>query len=536
MQIMNLARYGYKKARFNYLHIIKIGEFIIMRSKIAVLLCSAMLLSLAAPFGVKAEEIVSTATSSDLLHNRIESYFTGLSEGDTLSEAELLEKKELASYLSEIIETEIEDTKSITSYGDPKNKYILGQVICSADNEENAKRVAAAYDGTLINYSYGVAVIALPRGITTAQALVAAADESTKLPAVWPNERYRAKDAESSDTSNEEIAQAAEDTTEVSDNVEPVAEEGEEAALDENASGEETMPEENPNKKNVLSRQWMHRVLGDEKAWENGFKGQNVKVAVIDTGIFEGHEDIAANVEQGRYFGDGFKGEKVQVDITGHGSHVAGIIAADDNDFMGTGVAPDSTVGSFLAFDLKGRGRASDIVRAVNAAVEDGSYNIINLSLGGYSYNGVFAKAIKNAYNNGVIVFAAAGNESSDEKHYPSDYEGAFSVASINKRGKASKFTNYGENIDFAFPGENIYSIDGKKSRRYVKLSGTSMATAVASGVAAIILSSDETLLKEKNPDTVDKVIKIMRDSALKTDTEELGSIVTYLPKALNIE
>lgn len=430
-------------------------------------------------------------TSTESYKERIISLFPGLSSGDYLSEEEICGKSVLRSYVDSILETDVRLNKSITNYNDIKDKYVLNEVICSVDSYESAYRVADAYGGSVKNFSYGVAVITLPEYASTAQALAAAAFDFTNLPPVWPNERY--------------YANIADET--------------------ENVSKKSAKPK----------RQWMHAVLGTYAAWENNLKGQGVNIAIIDTGIRENHVDISANCIGGRYFADGNVAEKNSIDVNGHGSHIAGIIAADDNKRLGTGIAPDAKVCGLCAFNSYGESTAADVIRAVNYAVVDDSFDIINLSLGGYSYNDVFAKAIKTAYEKGIIVFAAAGNEATSREHYPSDYEGAFSVASINRRGRASSFSNYGENIDFAFPGEEIYSIDYEKINGYKYASGTSMSTAVASGVAALIISSDHSIENKSGSERVDAVINIMKNTARKRHTTDLGSIVTYIPKALKL-
>lgn len=433
-------------------------------------------------------------TSYSAYRERLLTYFPGLEINDNLTKAEISEKEILSEHVSEIVGTKVSAGKSITSYGDPENGYVKGEIIIEAATKEEADRTAKAYGGKVKTISYGVAVISLPEDVTVAQALVAAADKETRLPAVWPNDIY-------------------------------------------SAAGEETIEEDVrlTNAKKIHKRQWMHKVLGTREAWKAGYKGQNVKVAVIDTGIRENHPDISANCLPGRKFTDEHMGDDFKKDMVGHGTHIAGIVCADDNKFLGTGVAPDAMVGSFCIFNDEKEGTLADVVRAINAVVEDGSYNIINLSLGGYNYNEILAKAVKRAYDDGIIVFAAAGNEASTSAHYPSDYEGAFSIASLNKKGAPSDYSNHGSNIDFSFPGEEIYSIDYKRKNAYAYESGTSMATAVASGVAAVIISSDERFINEKSADTVDEIISIMIKGSRKTDTEEWGAISTYLPKALSL-
>lgn len=416
--------------------------------------------------------------------------FPGLGDDYTFSAQQIADKQELSAHVGDIIS---QDFVRADRFPDAEGLYELGEVVYLADTETEATQIAEAFGGKLDSYSYGVAVISLPEKATVSMAVAAAADLDVKLPAVWPN-YYSYADEE----------------------VSPDAYYYDPSTKD-------------PGYKN----QWQHDYIGTRYAWSAGYKGQGVKVAVIDSGIQEDHEDIKAAA--GKNFCGGAAGTAYNVDNGSHGTHVAGIIGAvAENNKGGAGIAPQATVRSYCVMTKASGGKSgsgADIMRAVNAAVSDGN-DIINMSLGGPMYSGQYAQVIDNAYKKGVAVFAAAGNDDSDAYHFPAAYPGAISVAAVDENGARAYFSCFGSTIKLAFPGYRIYSTIPSG---YGYMNGTSQATPAAAGTAAVILSADESIRKKSGKARVDALLSKMRSSTTKSSGSGMGAGTTWLPGVLKI-
>jgi len=248
--------------------------------------------------------------------------------------------------------------------------------------------------------------------------------------------------------------------------------------------------------------QWHLSAVEVESAWSVS-QGENVTVAVIDTGIDTGHEDLSHAIADARtvvpssYYGVGktFEAEYEGVeDFLGHGTHVAGIIAAADNEIGCIGIAPKSNILSIKALEKsgsKGTGKSSWIASAIQMAIEE-SVDVINLSIGGTKIeDGLLQEAIQKANEAGIVVVSAAGNITGESQiFYPGAYEETIAVSALCKEGSGvsfdSGYSNYGDWIDISAPGTNIMStVPGG----YRAKTGTSMACPVVSGAAALILS-----------------------------------------------
>jgi serine protease len=249
-----------------------------------------------------------------------------------------------------------------------------------------------------------------------------------------------------------------------------------------------------------------------------------VTVAVIDTGIDFNHPDLKAQVLPPYNAVEPANATFTDV----HGTHVSGIIASTaDNGVGGHGISPKAKI---LPIDVfNGAWGASDyvIAEAILYAVEHGA-DVINMSLGGYFNSPVLEEAVQRAIDAGVTVVAAAGNESWDEYSIPASYEGVISVGATNDKNELAVFSNYGPSVDLVAPGEAIYNTVYdylKGGSAFEKLSGTSMASPVVAGVAA--------LLKSKYPDLKPYEVEAILERTA-TDLGEKGYDLKYANGLVN--
>ncbi len=220
------------------------------------------------------------------------------------------------------------------------------------------------------------------------------------------------------------------------------------------------------------------------------FTGKEIKVAVLDTGIDRYHPDL--NVVGGINFipsGRNIDPSKWD-DDNGHGTHVAGTIGALDNDIGVVGVAPGVSLYAVKVLDRRGSGSLTGVIDGIKWAADNGM-DIISMSLStDYDYQEL-EDACNYAFNMGVVIVAAAGNDGSSVD-YPAAYSSVIAVSATTSSDSLAYFSNRGAQIELSAPGVNIEStwVDGG----YNTISGTSMACPHVSGVAALVLEWDGTL------------------------------------------
>jgi thermitase len=272
----------------------------------------------------------------------------------------------------------------------------------------------------------------------------------------------------------------------------------------------DTFPTNAPDDSYYMSNQWglenagqiivgqvgkVNADINAETAWKVT-TGSAVKVAVLDTGIDGDHPDIASQI----LLQKDFTGSGSVNDFYGHGTHVSGILAAVTNNTLGiSGVCPDCKLLNGKVLNDNGSGANSWIANGIIWATDNGA-KVINMSLGGSQKSTTLENAVKYAWNHGVVVVAAAGNAGNPSKSYPGAYINAIAVASTNNLDKKSTFSSYGSWVDVAAPGENIYSTFPThtfylgtahgRSQNYDFGSGTSMATPMVAGTAALVWST----------------------------------------------
>jgi subtilisin len=211
-----------------------------------------------------------------------------------------------------------------------------------------------------------------------------------------------------------------------------------------------------------------------------------VKVAVVDTGIDTSHPDLSANLKGGM---SALINTKSYNDDNGHGTHVAGTIAAINNTIGVVGVAPAADLYAVKVLDRRGSGYLSDIIKGLEWAVAN-DMQVVNMSLGTSSYSSTFEAAVRQTVAAGVVVVAAAGNSGPGENtvNYPAKFEGVIAVSATDSSNTLASFSSRGPEVDLAAPGVSIYST--YKGQTYSTLSGTSMASPHLAGVAALVLTT----------------------------------------------
>lgn len=271
------------------------------------------------------------------------------------------------------------------------------------------------------------------------------------------------------------------------------------------------------------NQQWALPAIHAPEAWGNGARATGITVAVIDTGADYGHPDLANVLLPGcNYVGNmqptgPICGPTVANDDHGHGTHVAGIIAAQANNGIGiSGLAWGTRILPLKVLDSNGIGAWSEVADALHYAANQSGVRVINLSLGSDPYFSpmsgelrVLQAGIDAARSKGIVVVAAAGNDGVNLDRtpvYPAALPGVIAVAATAQGNTRASWSNYGSVIALAAPGVGIRSTFCAYNRAaracghdYTALSGTSMAAPHVAALAALVLTRYPGL----NPDGV---------------------------------
>ena len=228
---------------------------------------------------------------------------------------------------------------------------------------------------------------------------------------------------------------------------------------------------------------WGVKRIGGE-VYLNVKPRKRLRVAIMDTGIMTKHPDLKGNVAGGiNITGTGSD----ILDPNGHGTHVAGIIGALNNEIGIVGVMPEVDLYAVKVFDSRGDGSLSNIIRGLQWCINQG-IKVVNMSFGSATDNDTFREVFKAAERAGIIMVAAAGNDQTKHQiQYPAVYTETVAVSSLNELNSLSNFSSYGPEIDLIAPGEQILSTWNNGS--YKTLSGTSMAAPHVSGVILQVLN-----------------------------------------------
>lgn len=245
------------------------------------------------------------------------------------------------------------------------------------------------------------------------------------------------------------------------------------------------------------------KIIHVEEVWEQGYTGAGVTVAVLDTGIC-GHPDFGKRLAA---FRDFVGGAKEPYDDYGHGTHVTGILAGDGTlSGQYRGVAPDARIVHLKILDRNGNGKRADVLRAIDWVLQNRAryqIRVLNISVGtvkeGDVRDELLVEAVESAWDAGIVVVVAAGNMGPMPQSItaPGNSRKVITVGSMDE--SAPVYSGRGPTRscvckpDIVAPGSNILSCcsQWKRQRPYCKKSGTSMATPMVSGAAALLLSKE---------------------------------------------
>ncbi|SYZ78360.1 S8 family peptidase [Trichococcus shcherbakoviae] len=298
---------------------------------------------------------------------------------------------------------------------------------------------------------------------------------------------------------------------------------------------------------NELGNSWGANHINADDALEAGYSGEGVKVAVLDSGVNFNHFDLRDNFDLSAnelgydFVSDDFFPE----DVYGHGTHVAGILAAASNGFGVVGVAPNAQIVALRVLDENGEGTASRIIEALqwvqnyNAAHPGSPIRITNNSYGTGSNSSQLEAAFDVLASSGVLHIGSAGNDGSaagngNNVSYPARYESVVAVAALDKNNQRASFSSTGSDVEIAAPGVAVlstwkdstnfagpqpFSFAGYAGEYFIEANGTSMAAPHVAGVAALLMASDANY-------TAEAVRKKINGTAL--DLGEIGKDKLY--------
>ncbi len=386
---------------------------------------------------------------------------TGSKDTDEYDDSE-----EKESYtVQDVLQQELEDLAELTAGED----YTEKEAVFLADSRQEAEDVAEQYGGTLIDYDYGVATLHFDKAIE--KVITEAAKDDTKIDsietAIEPNYIAEIDDYET------------------------------DATIDSVDYSQYQWYKDKINASNIKTQ-----------------SGNGVKVAVIDTGADLDHRDLENNIAGSICVIDGYS-DTTGEDDHSHGTHVAGIIGADDDGDGITGIAPEADLYIIKAADSGGSLSSSSILKAVQQAI-DYDVDVINMSFGTNGRSEAFEELINEAVQKGIVCVAAAGNKGISSKHYPAAFDNVIAVAASTASDGLADYSNYGDWVDLTAPGgsgtansTSIYS--DVLNNSLGKKNGTSQATPMVSATAALILGSG------KISETGEERVNAVRNAILNT-------------------
>ncbi len=267
----------------------------------------------------------------------------------------------------------------------------------------------------------------------------------------------------------------------------------------------------------AFSYQWGHKAIKSYYPWQAGIFGRGVRVAVIDSGVYP-HRDLAGHIEKGRNYVYGMDSNDT-TDNHGHGTFVAGIIAAQCNGYDTLGLAHGATIVPFKVTDT-GSIYMSTAILAMYDAVKEFDCDVINMSLGAEKTSTELERAVNYVVrDSGAILVAAAGNGNSSAYSYPASYDCVISVANAEKTADGYKIrysSQRNDMVDVAAPGTDVYSLENSSSG-YKFWTGTSFACPYVSAAAALAKS----VIPSINQEQFNKFLERSSDTSYITESQD---------------
>ncbi|HZT05656.1 MAG TPA: S8 family peptidase [Chloroflexota bacterium] len=236
----------------------------------------------------------------------------------------------------------------------------------------------------------------------------------------------------------------------------------------------------------LFPQQWGLQRIQTPDAWDVTTGTASVVVAVVDTGVDLGHPELQGKIVDGRNF---LEPDESPQDDGGHGTHVAGTIAATINNGMGiAGIAPGVSIMPIKVLKADGSGKDSTVAAGMRWAIDHGA-RIINMSFSGAEVSPALTEAVAYAQSKNVLLVVAAGNEGSSDPTFPAATDPVIAVGATDQADHRAYYSNFGDWIDIAGPGTNILSTYWDGTSTYRTDTGTSMAAPHVTGVIALLLS-----------------------------------------------
>ena len=223
----------------------------------------------------------------------------------------------------------------------------------------------------------------------------------------------------------------------------------------------------------------------EDLGFDGSDKVSDMKVCILDTGLAN-HPDIPSDHVEGFSYYPVGSGD--YTDRQGHGTHVAGTVAALSNNQGVIGVlrSPNTHLVIGKVLSDSGSGTYANVIDGLTKCMQRGA-KVINMSLGGGGYLQSFQDKVNELHEAGIVIVAAAGNGGSSRRFYPASYEHIISVAAVDSNQNRASFSQYNDRIDLAAPGVSVLSTC--IGNRYCYKSGTSMASPHVAGVVALVWS-----------------------------------------------
>lgn len=248
--------------------------------------------------------------------------------------------------------------------------------------------------------------------------------------------------------------------------------------------------------------QWSHQTTNIQTAWDYGVYGNDVVIAVIDSGVDLTHPDLAGKILEGYNYVD----DNTDVtDILGHGTGVAGVICSGANGFGTVGAAHRAKIIPLKVTDEKSF-KSSMLATAVIDIIDKYDVDVINMSFGYMDTTSnpvqhrTLSSAVQLAISEGIIVVAAAGNNGTDELSYPASFDGVISVANLAKTSDGTYFpeqrSQHNEKVTVIAPGNNVLTTAVGGTYSYVN--GTSFSSPYVAAVAALAKSVDKDITPQE--------------------------------------